>query len=161
MTCCYTVKWVRSPLMSPPSQPKPSFVSHNTTQKPYCWITIFLTGVLHQLKQFGSCAQQLLLWVFSQVCCLRTKVTNRLAEASASGSASAGCTGGAPSSSTTCTTPQRAKWVLLSTCLSLVYQSSSCVCQLTAGSCSSHTEESGYDAADRWPDETTSVQTEC
>lgn len=56
------------------------------------------------------CTKLFLCFVFTQVCCSRIKVTSRPAEASVSGSASAGCTRGAPSSSTICTAPPRARW---------------------------------------------------
>lgn len=61
-------------------------------------------------KLTGLCTELFLCLVFPQVCCLRIKVTSRPAEASVSGSPSAGCTRGVPSSSTICTAPPRARW---------------------------------------------------
>lgn len=61
-------------------------------------------------KLTGLSTELFLCLVFPQVCCLRIKVTSRPAEASVSGSPSAGCTRGVPSSSTICTAPPRARW---------------------------------------------------
>lgn len=53
-------------------------------------------------------------FIVRQACYLTIRVTSRRGKASASGSASTGSIGGVQSSSTICTTHQRAKWVSLS-----------------------------------------------
>ena len=95
--------------------------SHHVDLRWICMVFVeferTLMKLLNQLqhsKKQASVVNNVPSLISLQDCCLRIKVISRPGEASVSGSASTGCTGGVQSSSTICTAPQRMRWVFLS-----------------------------------------------